>query len=268
MRYSGIQPQYFPRLHYFARILNADIFMLRDDAQFVGRHKYPSGKNGPSYQAHTPIKQPTGEYLLTVPFKHAGLLPIKQTEISYNDRWTHAHLGTLLTFYGKAPHIKVLMPEIEDLLKTRYQYVGELDLATLLWGLLHLLGEERVTKEMLSLSYVREKLKKQATFRLKDIQLGSETKALTDPSLDRNEKIVAVIKEVGADEDYCGGTAQQAYMDMELFKKNGIKITVQDWKCKEYPQQFIKQQGFLPNLSIIDLLMNAAHTEAVRIIKG
>ena len=59
-----------------------------------------------------------------------------------------------------------------------------------------------------------------------------------------------------------------AYMDRSLFEQHGIKITVQDWKCKEYPQLYKKQQGFIPNLSIIDLLMNVSVDEAVKIIKG
>ena len=84
MRYSGIQPQYFPRLHYFARILNADIFVSRDDAQFLRKHKYPDGKTDKSYQAHTPIKTPSGIYLLNVPTKHEGFIPIYKTAISYN----------------------------------------------------------------------------------------------------------------------------------------------------------------------------------------
>ena len=83
-----------------------------------------------------------------------------------------------------------------------------------------------------------------------------------------NEKIIALCKEVGATEDYCGGTGATAYMDEALYKKNGIKITVQDWKCQEYHQLFTKQQGFIPNLSIIDLLMNVPTEEAVRVIKG
>ena len=83
-----------------------------------------------------------------------------------------------------------------------------------------------------------------------------------------NEKIIALCKEVGATEDYCGGTGATAYMDSELYKKNGIKITVQDWKCREYPQLFTKQQDFIPNLSIIDLLMNVSTEEAVKVIKG
>jgi len=61
-RLAGYQPQYFPRLHYFARLLNADVFEVSDYVQFVKKHAYvdPNGERfrGKSFQAdiwHTRI---------------------------------------------------------------------------------------------------------------------------------------------------------------------------------------------------------------------
>jgi hypothetical protein len=75
------------------------------------------------------------------------------------------------------------------------------------------------------------------------------------------------MKEVGANEDYCGGTALSAYMNMDEFKEQGIKITIQEWKCLEYPQLFTKQQGFIKDLSLIDFVMNTPPNEQGDIIK-
>lgn len=267
MRYSGIQPQYFPRLHYFARILNADVFVMRDDAQFVNKHKYPDGRVGKSYQAHTPIKQSFGMHLLAIPIKHEGLLPLYKTKIVYGDSWTESHLKSLRIAYGKAANFNILYPEIETILTSNYPYVADLNKATIFWGLLHLLGERKVKSENLNVNNVMKYLGKEKQFRLKKIQNASET-SIQFEKLSANEKIVALIKEVGADEDYCGGTGAAAYMDEGIFKKNGIKVTVQDWKCKEYPQLFNKQQGFIPNLSIVDLLMNTDLERAQSIMQG
>ena len=110
-------------------------------------------------------------------------------------------------------------------------------------------------------------LKNQKKIRLKKILKGSTSKSLTqNNSLSANEKIVALLKEIGADEDYCGGTAIAAYMDKQLFAKNRIKITVQKWQCQEYSQLFMKQQKFIANLSILDLLMNIPSQEALTIL--
>ena len=267
-RYSGIQPQYFPRLHYFARILQADIFVIRDDAQFVRKHKYPDGRTGKSYQAHTPIKQVSNVYLLMVPTSHSGISSLAKTSISYNENWIETHLKTLQIVYGKALNFQKLYPEIEELLNMKYKYIAQLNIATTLWGILHLLGTSKVTPRMLTIDFVKDKLENQKTFRLKDIKKASQSKALTHNNLTANEKIIALCKEMGANEDYCGGTGVKAYIDKKLFENNGVKITVQDWKCKEYPQLFRKQQGFIPNLSIIDLLMNVPPNKAAKIITG
>ena len=268
MRYSGIQPQYFPRLHYIARILNADIYMIRDDVQHVRKHKYPDGRTDKSYQVHTPIKQSFGVDLLSVPIKNKFAL-IVDTQITYDQDWVADHLKALQVVYGRASNFKKIFDEISLLLSIRYKSIAQLNITTTLWATLRLLGEEDIQLDKLTIKHVNEKLKNQSLFRLKKILRGSQTQTFkSNQDLDPNEKIIALCKEVGATEDYCGGTGATAYMDPELYKKNGIKITVQDWKCKEYPQLFTKQQGFIPNLSIIDLLMNVPTEEAVKIIKG
>lgn len=269
MRYSGIQPHYFPRLHYFARITSADTFVIRDDAQFVRKHKYPDGRTGKSYQAHTPIKFTSGTHLLMVPIKHDGKKSIDRTEVQYRDDWVGEHLKTLEIFYRKSPNFKTIFPEIQAIITQKFKTLGQLNSATILWGLLRLMGFKKVAAHQLSLDFVLDNLEKQNIFRLKSIKKGSESKALKRlKNADPNDKIIALLKEVGATEDYCGGTGAAAYMDRDLFEKHGIKITVQDWKCREYHQLFTKQHDFIPNMSIIDLFMNVSQDEAVSIIKG
>jgi hypothetical protein len=256
MRYTGLQPQYFPRLHYFARILHADVFMIRDDVQFVKKHTYPDGKTGKSYQADTPIKSANNTQLLAIPTKHDGFQSIKDTQISYDVDWAGSHLKTLQINYAKAGQFANVFPQIEQLLSKKLKTLDTLNISTLLWGVLQLLGEPSVEEKDLTIKNVNAKLKTQKIFPLKEIRLGSESKALNHPSLGRSAKIFALMKEVGATEDYCGGTALSAYMDLEEFKQHGIKVTVQEWESIPYQQLFIKQQGFVGNLSILDLLLN------------
>lgn len=256
MRYTGIQPQYFPRLHYFARILNADVFVLRDDCQFVRKHKYPDGKIGTSYQAHTPIKQTKGPHLLAVPTTQDTLVSIAKTPISYQNKWAQNHWVTIKYIYKSASFYGALFPQIQTLISQPYTYLGELSTRSLLWAILILLGEETPPQEHLTLAYVNTKLQQQTHFRLKKIYNATDLScAKTFDTLHANEKILAIIKELGATEDYCGGTAMAAYMDEDIFQKAQITVTVQNWQCPAYTQQF-HSHPFTPNLSIIDLLLN------------
>jgi hypothetical protein len=126
-RYTGIQPQYFPRLHYFARILNTDVYMIRDEAQFVRSHSYPSGGRDKSYQADTPIKQPTGRSLMSVPIIHNGYQPIAETKIAYERTWVADHIKTLEVVYGKAENFKTLIPQVRDVFIEHYKTRTRID---------------------------------------------------------------------------------------------------------------------------------------------
>lgn len=268
MRYTGIQPQYFPRLHYFARILNSDIFVVRDDAQFLRKHKYPGNRIDKSYQAHSPIKQANGIQLLSIPTKHSGFTPLMETLISYDTNWTADHLKAIQLAYSKAPNYIKYIEDINNIFSATYKNLAEFNLTTIYWGILVLLTAKKIQKKELELNNVINVLKGQKLFRLKNIKRASLNIVLKqNTTMSANEKIVALCREFGITEDYCGGTGVAAYVDKEYFKKNGIKITVQDWHCQEYPQLFGKI-GFIPNLSIIDLIMNVPVKTAVRILRG
>ncbi|HSW85807.1 MAG TPA: WbqC family protein [Candidatus Saccharimonadales bacterium] len=238
IRYTGTQPQYFPRLHYFNRILNADVFMLRDDAQYVRKHKYPGGYNGPSYQSHTPIKAANGIQLLQIPTKHDNHSSIAETQLNNNTDWPELHLKTIRLAYGKAPFFTTIYPQLENLLTKKYVSLADLNISTISWAL--------------------SQLNMQGTkARLKNITQGSQSQYIKlNQKASATEKILGLCQEVAATEYYCGGTAVDAYLDRALLEKNGIKVIIQDWACPEYKQRFMKQHGWLPNLSIIDLLMN------------
>ncbi|MEK7166585.1 MAG: WbqC family protein, partial [Patescibacteria group bacterium] len=178
MRYTGIQPQYFPRLHYFARILNTDVFMIRDDVQFVRKHKYPNGKNDKSYQADTPIKQSTGLQFLSVPIAHNGVNSIKNTPISYAIEWQDTHLKTLEFVYSKSPYYEQIFLDLMHIIEMSPTTIAELNITTICWAILRLLGEQKITKEAMNLDFMNKKLGARHPFRLKEIKQASKSPAL------------------------------------------------------------------------------------------
>jgi hypothetical protein len=257
MRLSDTQPQYFPRLHYFARMLAADVFVLRDEVQFVRKHKFPDGSTRVSHQAHTPIKGPAGLHLLAVSVTSGGVWPLRQTRVSYDQPWPRQHLKTISSFHATSPQRKRLLPELELLAGCRFATLAELDIATICWALGHVLGEELRIPEDLTITRINELLAVKRTVRLRRIVLGSECLGL-DPDAWSNasERTLALCQRLGADEYVGGSTAVQAYLDTGLLRRNGIEVGVQSWTCPTYGQQHVARAGFIPDLSIIDLLMN------------
>ena len=73
----------------------------------------------------------------------------------------------------------------------------------------------------------------------------------------RNERLIRILKKLGAD-TYLSGPSASSYIDQELFKVNKIDIEWVSYQMPMYKQVF---DGFIPNLSIVDLIFNTG-TEA------
>ncbi|MBI2984087.1 MAG: WbqC family protein [Candidatus Kerfeldbacteria bacterium] len=272
VRLCGYQPQYFPRLHYFARILDAEIFKVSDAVQYVRRHVYATaegrGKTDVSYQSHTVIKSAHGPQRLGLPILHDGKVPIFQTKLDYHWPWVHDHSQAILLSYSKARFGPRIVSQASDLLQVSYQSLADLSLATILWALSRILDMTELPRGSIALDHLNRRLAEPHPFRLKRIIIASQA-PLPPPQdfPDATEWIIAFCRQYGADEYYYGGTAAAAYLDLDRLIKAGITPVIQDWKCQEYSQRY-PQAGFIPNLSIIDLLANEDRTRVVQILQG
>jgi hypothetical protein len=264
MRLSDIQPQYFPRLHYFARMLECDVFVIRDDVQFVRNHRYPDGARGVSYQAHTPIKSPQGAQLLGVSIRKGSGAPIAATGVAYDQPWGKKHRNVLASFYGASRHLRTLLPEIDALLAARFDTVAELNIATTCWALGRALGCSLRIPEDLHFDRFAELVEAERPGRLRKVGLGSRWLA-SCTSIDPSERIATLCELAGATEYVAGGTAFSSYLRRQPFEDRGIAIELQQWTCPDYPQQFAAT-GHVANLSILDLLMNAPTERPVALL--
>ncbi len=271
MRLSGYQPHYFPRLHYFARLLDSDIFEFSDYVQFVKKHKFanPDGTShrGKSYQADTPVKLGSGINYLTVPAAQHETRAINDTMVAA-DGWERKHLKAIFLGYRSAVQYEKLAPQLAMLLDGKYENLADLNIRTTIWALGVISGEIDQTKTIAPLEEVNDWLGQNNIFRLKKIVRISETSVLpSDDVRDATDWIIDMCHALGADEYYFGGTSAAAYMDFSRFKAAGIGLIQQNWICQPYRQQF-PRLGFIPNLSIIDLLMNETPQRAQEILKG
>ena len=249
--------------------MDADVFGIGDYLQFVRKHAYimPDGtkESGKSYQAHSPIKTAQGEFLLSIPAR-GKLLPISQTAIDYTKHWAFKHLENIKLSYGGSSQFSRFFSEIEAILSPTYTNLAELTMRTVYWGLIRLLSDEKITYSNLNIDYVNELLRIKHPFRLKKIFIDSQAVPLAGKGK-ANEWIISLCRYAQVDEYLYGGSSHAAYMDLDLFEQAGIKPVLQQWTCVPYHQKFYGL-GFLPNLSIIDLVMNESLEVRQRIILG
>jgi hypothetical protein len=219
-------------------------------------------KRGKSYQAHTPIKLAHGEQLLTIPTR-GELLKITETPVDYSQKWIREHLKSLEVAFAKSKNFKPFFPEIEGLLNSKFKFLGELTIRSVLWGFWKVLTDEPA--DNLSAEAINQRLSS-SPFRLKKIFLASASGLPAPEKGGANDWILKLCKFAGADEYFYGSTSHDSYMDLEKFKTAGVRLALQNWKGEEYRQQYPKL-GFLPNLSILDLVFNEDLNRRQKILK-
>ncbi|MDO8510009.1 MAG: WbqC family protein [bacterium] len=270
MRISGYQPQYFPRLHYFARILDSDIFEISDHFQFVKAHKYPNGERGPSYQADTVVKLGNGPLVLPISVRHDGSnrTQINETGIAYESRWHEKHKKNFTAAFDRSLRALELLPGLDKLLGRRYKTLAELNIVTIAFALAFVLGEERNATEITVADLNRLLSRADHPFRLRKIAVISETgfPARRDDE-DATDWLINMCHYFKVTEYYHGATGAQAYMDFDRFHKADIKTIEQKWNCMQYSQRFLKI-GFIRNLSILDLIANEPKEKIWSILQG
>jgi len=222
------QPQTFPWLGYFAKIMQADIFIFLDNVQFK--------KN--EWQNRNKIRTPQGWIWLTVPVIHKFGQKICEVKINNTVNWRKKHLQTLQTYYGPAPFFKLYFDKIVNLYQSEWQSLSQFNITSIRL-LMSLIGIETPTV------------------------IASEIKALDENSLSADERLIIATKAVGAD-CYLSGTGGHNYLQTELFSKNGIELRFQSFEHPVYRQM---TTDFLPNMSVLDLLFNEGE-QANSIIKG
>jgi WbqC-like protein family len=208
------QLHYLPWLRYFDKIARSDVFIVLDTIQF--------NKNG--WQNRNKIKAASGALLLTVPV-HAPLgCALDEVGVDETQPWRKKHLQAIRQNYGRAPYFEEHESFIEDTYTTTWTKLNALN------------------RHMLEY-FVRA--------------LGIRTRIVHSSELDvpgtATERLVNLIRAVGADTYFSGAYALDQYLDAEQLASAGIALCLQEWRAPVYPQFY---DPFVPDLSILDLLMH------------
>jgi hypothetical protein len=184
-------------------------------------------KNG--WQNRNKVKNRSGEAVLTVPV-HAPLgARICDVGVDNAQRWQQKHWRTIEQSYAKAPHYTNCAEALRPFYEMRWDKLAPLN-RSMLSVLLVLLGVHT------------------------PVVASSELGVLGEAT----ERLVGLVQAVGGTRYYTGAYALAAYLEPQLFDQAGIALDMQDWLCPQYSQL---HGQFLPDLSIVDLLMNCgAHS--------
>ena len=189
---------------------------------FVVLDNIQFNKNG--WQNRNKIKSAPGAALLTVPVLGVMGQTLDEVRINNNVNWRKKHWRTIQQCYGMAPFFAKYEGFLADAYAREWRFLNE------------------VNDHMLA--FFVEALGIRTPLRYAS-KLGAPGIA--------TERLVNLIKAVGGDRYYTGAFAIDAYLDASLLESSGIAIETQEWHAPAYPQL---HGEFVPDLSILDLLMN------------
>ncbi len=177
------------------------------------------------FQNRNKIKTSDGPQYITVPVitKSKFNQKILEVEISQYKQMALEHLKKIRFNYSRAPYFNVLFPEIEKIYFEDHKKLSELSMSFI--------------------NLFRKQLGINSLYRF-----SSEFNLSSYSSL----RLAELCIKVGADR-YLSGIGGKNYLEMNPFEERGIKVMWQDFKIKPYPQLY---GDFLPDLSILDLIMN------------
>ncbi|MBE2205441.1 MAG: WbqC family protein [Chthoniobacterales bacterium] len=209
------QPMFFPWIGIFEQIRLADVFIHYDDVQL------PRGR---SFVSRVQIKTPNGTEWLSAPVRReSSNMSIREARFCDETDWRAKHLRTLERNYAAAP----FSGEMLALAREAYAFASG--------GV--------------------------ADFNIHAISLLCRYFGLT-AEFDRSSKhptertssehLLHLVQSFQGD-TYITGHGAKAYIDHELFDRNGIAIHYMNYRRTSYPQRF---GPFDPHVSMLDVVAN------------
>lgn len=211
-----LQSNYIPWKGYFDMINMVDEFILYDDMQYTKR----------DWRNRNKIKTQKGLEWLTIPVEVKGkyFQKINETKVSEKS-WAKKHWQTIVHNYSKAKYFK----EYKDIFEELYLSCDEEYLSQINYKFIVAIN---------NILEIKTKLRWSSEFELVDGQ---------------TEKLLGICKDCKAD-IYLSGPAAKDYFDMELAKKENIKVEWMDYSgYREYNQLFGE---FEHGVSVLDLIFN------------
>ena len=190
-------------------------------------------KNG--WQNRNKIKSVTSVLTLTVPIFETFAQNLDEVRIRCDLPWRRKHWESVRQSYVKAPFFLHYAGFLEHTWSQDWQMLNGLNRHMLPF----FLGALGITTSIVYAS---------------DLDVpGAAT-----------ERLVNLIKSVGGDTYYSGAYATEVYLDARMLQDAGIGLELQHWRAPVYPQL---HGEFVPDLSIIDLLMNCG-PDSLEVLMG
>lgn len=226
------QPNFFPWLGYFDKIVKSDVFIILDDVQFP--------RSGSGTWINRVRLCVSGESRwVTAPIKrvHHSTLNINEMFFDETNSWRQKMIKTIEGNYKKAEFYNENIDFLVSLISNIENNVADYNFSNI-----------RSIAEYLGIDV--NKIKLASSF-----QVNSSS----------TQRIIDLVKLNDGNSYYCGGGAT-GYQEDELYEQNGIKLIYQNYSHPIYSQR--NSGDFLDGLSVLDALLNIGREKSRKLILG
>ena len=210
-----MQPYIFPYIGYFQLISSVDNFVILDDVNFIKR----------GWINRNRIIVNGNEHLFTIPLNKASQNKlINEINLSDVNKWRKKFLLTIENSYKKAPQFNRVFPLINQIIKSE----AALKSTFIYNSIKEICNYLRIETHIIKSSYIYSNNDLKGQYRILDIC--------------EKENSTHYINPIGGKDIY----------NRKIFKEKNIRLSFISTKLIKYKQ---RNNTFIPNLSIIDILM-------------
>ena len=224
------QPNFFPWLGYFDKIVRADVFIVLDHVQFPKPRGSWTNRvkvlvNGEAVWATAPVEH-----------NYPGFRRIDEINVDERTPWRRKLVNLLQPNYARAAAFKDVFPDVRGWIEYAETRLADYNL--------HAITAACAALGVSTAHFVRSST------------LGIEG--------DKAALLVDLVKAVSGTV-YLSGDGASEYMQDDLFTTSGISVEYQRFHHPVYPQG---PGEFVPGLSVVDAMLHCGYEHTSRLIRG
>ena len=222
---------YFGPIQWYQKLNRYDECLIERHESFIKQ----------TYRNRMIIPTTNGPLSLTIPTNHDISLSMKDIRISDHANWRHVHWNALLSAYGESPFFEYYQDDIRPFYEKKYEFLFDFNMETTekMIELLDIRPKISITEEYI-LSEERRVKSEETTF-------GGQGESQFDSIA--NHKVPSSNLKVQSKE-------VQSIVDFRDAIRPKKPLPDAEFAPKRYYQVYGQKHGFLPNMSILDLLFN------------
>ena len=216
---------YFGPIQWYQKLNRYDECLIERHESFIKQ----------TFRNRMVIATTNGPLSLTIPTNHDTSMSMKDIRISDHANWRHVHWNALLSAYGESPFFEYYQDDIRPFYEKRYDFLFDFNM--------------EVMEKMIELLDIRPHVKVTDEYFPKGSNLSEELRA-------KSEESNSFASDEANHKSQISNLKSQSIVDFRDAIRPKKPLLDPEFHPERYYQVYEQKHGFLPNMSILDLLFN------------